>query len=211
MRKITILLLIAIATTFSFTACKTDAKKSESTDVEKSETKKSNAAFAVANAKNEINFIAYKFTEKTPVGGQFQTVNILSGGEGNSVKEAINNTEFSIPISSLFTKDAGRDYKIKTYFFGVMDKTELLTGKLNLTDDANGIAEIKMNGVSQKVPFSYTIVDKTFNMTTSIDVNNWNASVALASLNKICEVLHKGTDGISKTWSEVGLNITSTF
>jgi hypothetical protein len=33
----------------------------------------------------------------------------------------------------------------------------------------------------------------------------------LASLNKVCEALHTGSDGVSKTWSEVTLNITSEF
>ena len=136
---------------------------------------------------------------------------MLVGGEGTSVKEAINNTEFSIPISSLMTKDTGRDYKIQTFFFGVMENTELLSGKLTITDDANGIAEIKMNSITKAVPFTYTIVDKTFSMTSTMDVSNWKATKALASLNKICELLHTGADGVSKTWSEVSLNITSTF
>ncbi|PIX14178.1 MAG: hypothetical protein COZ74_03760, partial [Flavobacteriaceae bacterium CG_4_8_14_3_um_filter_31_8] len=68
-----------------------------------------------------------------------------------------------------------------------------------------------MNGEVQNVPFTYTILDKTFNMQATIDVNKWNASAALASLNKVCEDLHKGADGVSVTWSEVALNITSTF
>jgi hypothetical protein len=68
-----------------------------------------------------------------------------------------------------------------------------------------------MNGETKDIPFTYTIVDKIFNMQTTIDVNNWNASAALASLNKVCEDLHKGSDGVSVTWSEVALNITSTF
>jgi hypothetical protein len=211
MKKTIIILFLVIATAFNFTACKSDAKKEENKTEEIETTKKSSLPFAVVNAKNEINFTAYKTTEKLGVGGQFNKVDVLSGGEGNNVKEAINNTEFSIPVSSLFTKDTSRDYKIKKFFFGMMDNTKLLSGKLMLTDDANGIAEIKMNGISQNVPFTYTIVDKAFNMKAVIDINNWNASAALASLNTVCLDLHRGADGVSKTWSEVALNITSTF
>lgn len=207
MKKISIISFLILAIAFNFSACKSEAKK-ETTKVE---VKKSTAPFAVENAKNEINFTAYKTTEKVPVGGQFKKVNVTAGGEGNSVKEAINNTEFSIPVSSLYTKDSSRDFKIKKSFFGIMSNTKLLSGKLMLTDDTNGIAKITMNGESKDVPFTYTIVGKTFNMQATIDINNWNAGVALASLNKICEDLHKGADGVSKTWSEVALNITSTF
>ena len=48
-------------------------------------------------------------------------------------------------------------------------------------------------------------------MKATMNVTNWNASDALSSLNKVCIDLHRGADGVSKTWSEVGLNITSTF
>lgn len=200
-----VLLVVAIIG-LGFTSCKSD-KKTE-TD---SKTNGKAAAFSLEKAESEINFTAYKFTEKTPVGGQFRQVNITSGGTGNTIKEAINNAEFSIPVSSLFTKNSSRDYKIQTFFFGVMEKTKLLSGKLNIENDSIGAATINMNGVSKKVPFKYTIVNNTFAMNATMDVSNWNALDALASLNKVCEVLHTGSDGISKTWSEVALNISTKF
>lgn len=211
MKKKLLATLITLIAFISITACKSDAKKETNTVVSKKEVSKSTAAFVVMNAKNDINFTAYKTTEKIPVGGQFKKVEVLSGGQGNSVKEAINNTEFSIPVASLFTKDTSRDYKIRKYFFGVMSNTNLLSGKLILTDDTNGVAKMTMNGETKDVPFTYTIKDNTFAMQATINVNDWNAAKALASLNKICEDLHKGADGVSKTWSEVALNITSTF
>ena len=92
-----------------------------------------------------------------------------------------------------------------------MDNTKLLSGKLMITDDTTGVAEIKMNGITEKVPFTYTIVDKKFSMNATMDINKWNAVAALESLNKVCYDLHKGADGVSKTWSDVALNISSTF
>jgi len=198
------LLLVAIL------SCKTEKKVNPIKEI-KVEAPKSTAEFSIEKASKQINFTAYKTSDKIPVGGQFKKVNVLSGGEGNTVKEAIHNTEFSIPVSSLFTQNSSRDYKIKKFFFGIMDNTKLLSGKLLLTDTTNGVVEIKMNGVSQKVPFKYSIVDRVFNMKASMDVNNWNASKALASLNNVCLDLHRGADGISITWSEVTLNITTIF
>jgi hypothetical protein len=207
MKRIFIISFLVIATSFNFSSCKSEAKKEEAKTV----VKETVATFSVAKAKSEINFKAYKTTDKVAVGGQFKKVDVLSGGEGETVKEAINNTAFSIPVSSIYTKDSSRDFKIKKFFFGIMDNTKLLSGKLMLTDDTTGTAEIKMNGVSKTVPFTYTIVGKTFHMTGTMDINNWNASAALSSLNKACLDLHKGSDGISKTWSEVALDITTTF
>ncbi|MGJ8744749.1 YceI family protein [Polaribacter sp.] len=209
MKKV-FLLAFVVAVSISFTSCKSDAKKEETKEVvEKSE--KSTAPFSLKTAKNEINFTAYKTTDKVAVGGQFKKVDIIAGGEGNSIKEAINNTDFSIPVSSIFTKDTSRDFKIKKFFFGIMENTKLLSGKLVVTDDTNGVAEIIMNGISEKVPFTYTIVDNVFNMTATMDITKWNAGAALTSLNTQCLDLHKGADGVSKTWSDVALNITSTF
>jgi hypothetical protein len=203
MRKIVYAFFVGISIIVNLSSCKSESKKEDADKVA--------APFALKYAKNDIHFTAYKTSEKIPVGGQFSKIEIVSGGTGNSVKEAINNTEFSIPVSSILTKDSSRDYKIKKFFFGVMSNTDLLSGKLLISDDSNGIAKITMNGETIDVPFTYTIVDKIFNMQATIDVNNWNASAALASLNKVCEDLHKGSDGVSVTWSEVALNITSTF
>ena len=206
MKKNLLVSLLLVA----FLSCKTEKKVNPIKEI-KVEAPKSTAEFSIEKASKQINFTAYKTSDKIPVGGQFKKVNVLSGGEGNTVKEAIHNTEFSIPVSSLFTQNSSRDYKIKKFFFGIMDNTKLLSGKLLLSDATKGVAEIKMNGISQKVPFTYSIVDRTFNMKAAIDVNNWNASKALASLNNVCLDLHRGADGISKTWSEVTLNITTVF
>ncbi|MEN8964422.1 MAG: YceI family protein [Polaribacter sp.] len=203
MKKI---ILLVVAISLSFTACKSEKK----TDSDNNKTE-NNALYSIEKAENDIVFTAYKFTEKTPVKGQFRQVNITSGGKGNTIKEAINNTEFSIPVSSIFTKDSSRDYKIQKFFFGVMKNTKLLSGKLTIENDSIGAALINMNGISEKVPFSYTIANNTFVMSAKMDVTNWNALNALASLNKVCEALHTGSDGISKTWSDVALNITTKF
>jgi hypothetical protein len=207
MKKVIIAsLLIVVA--FNFSGCKSETKKEEVKGVK---IEKSKAAFSLKSAKNEISFVAYKTTEKVAVGGQFKKVDIHVGGEGNSVKEAINNTEFSIPVSSLFTKDTSRDYKIRKFFFGVMDNTKLLSGKFVIENDSIGYTNIKMNGITEKVPFTYTVVGSTFAMSATMDITKWNATAALESLNKVCYDLHKGADGVSKTWSDVALNITSEF
>ena len=127
------------------------------------------------------------------------------------MKEAIHNAEFSIPISSIFTSDSSRDYKIRKFFFGVMDNTNLLSGKLVLENDSIGYSNITMNGITEKLPFTYTITGKEFAMSTKMDVLNWNAKSSIDSLNVVCKELHKGLDGVSKTWSEVAINISSTF
>ena len=39
-----------------------------------------------------------------------------------------------------------------------------------------------------------------------MNLENWDALNAVASINKACEALHTGKDGVSKTWSEVAVH-----
>ncbi|WP_299680965.1 YceI family protein [uncultured Tenacibaculum sp.] len=202
-----------VVLSLQFTSCKSEAKKEEKKEVETTtETPvEKTAPFAIKNATNSINFTAYKTTDKVPVNGIFKKIEITKGGEGNSIKEAMNGAEFKIPVSSLETKDNGRNIKIRKFFFSVMANTVDLTGKITIDNDSLGTAEFTMNSVTEKLPFKYTINDKVFSMSTTMDIDKWNAQSAIASLNKVCEDLHKGADGVSKTWNEVAINVTSTF
>lgn len=195
--------------TIGFINCKSETTKTSTKEVEKV-APQSNAKFSLKKAKNSIGWTAYKTTDKIPVNGAFNQVNITANGEGNTISEAINNTEFGIPVSSIFTKDSSRDYKIRKFFFSFMN-TNILKGKLQISTETTGIATIQMNGMTNEVPFTYDISDNVFSMKATLDINAWNAKAAIASLNKVCEELHKGADGVSKTWDEVTLNIQSTF
>lgn len=219
MKKIITLSIIALLS-FQLTSCKKEEKKEEkkekTTETTKTETQtkveeKSTARYSLKNADNTINFTAFKTTEKIPVKGVFTKVELTNGCEGNTIKDAINGAEFKVPVSSIETKDASRNFKIQKFFFQVMENTMDLTGKLKLTDDKNGVAEFTMNGVTKELPFKYTIIDQTFSMKTIMNIDNWNTQKALTSLNEACKDLHKGADGVSKTWNEVAIYVTSTF
>ena len=77
-------------------------------------------------------------------------------------------------MSSLFTKNSSRDYKIKKFFFGIMDNTKLLSGKLIIENDSVGYANIKMNGITEKVPFEFRIEANTFFLNGKMNVTKWN-------------------------------------
>jgi len=49
--------------------------------------------------------------------------------------------------------------------------------------------------------------DQDFSATGTIDLMDFDGKEALSSLNKKCFDLHKGADGVSKTWSEVAINL----
>ncbi|MDP6921652.1 MAG: YceI family protein [Lutibacter sp.] len=165
-----------------------------------------NAKYYVLEADSiSVNWTAYKTTEKIPVKGTFQQVLLPQARKGQTPAEALDGTQFTIPISSLFTGDTGRDTKIKDFFFGVMKQTTSLKGNIRIINEASGTIDLTMNGLSNSFPFSYIVKENTLELKAQIDVEKWQALEALTSLNKVCELLHTGADGISKTWSEVAI------
>lgn len=178
-------------------------KKEQNTDV-----KKETSQNYIVDIKNSvINWTAYKTTEKIPVKGIFKQVTISNSKTADSPLKALANTEFEIPVSSIYSKDSIRDYKLVKFFFGAMEKTLSLTGKIDLNDDGKGVVTLSMNGLTKDLSVNYEVDGNTININTSMDLDNWQAQAAIESLNKVCNEKHKAADGISKTWSDVTLNI----
>lgn len=179
-------------------SCKTEVKK----EAEKEK------AYSIVPTTTKIGWTAYKTTEKVGVKGEFKEINVKEKS-GATAKEALNGLEFSIPVSSLFTNNPDRDSKLKKFFFGVMDATELLSGTIKLSSDTDGSIELKMNGITNSIPVKYTISGQLVTFSGVMNVDNWNAQNAIASINKACFELHKGPDGVSKTWSEVAIEAST--
>lgn len=204
MKKIKLICLGLIAvTTFS---CK-DAKKNHSNDAENVTPShgETEAIYSLVADSTKASFTAYKTTDKIGVGGTFKTVNITKSNTGSTALEALNGTEFNIPVSSLFTNDptATRDAKILEFFFGVMKNTELISGVLKVEGDKASL-DVTLNGETANIPLeTEKLADNKFTFTGIMNLENWNALDAVVSINKACEALHTGADGVSKTWSDV--------
>ena len=165
-------------------------------------------SFTLIKDSTKVGFTAYKTTAKVPVGGQFRTVNISNTNTGSTPLEALDGTEFGIPVSSLFTNDATgtRDPKLLEFFFGAMQDTEIISGVFK-TDATNKCSiDVTMNGETSNIPLDYVINTETsitFNGTLNLE--DWNALEAVASINNACKALHTGKDGVSKTWTDVAV------
>mgnify|MGYP001334220064 CR=1 FL=1 len=71
------------------------------------------------------------------------------------------------------------------------------------------IINLTLNNVSKDLSLNYTTSGDSISINGELNILDFNGSKALASINKACEALHTGADGISKTWAEVNLYITS--
>jgi len=160
----------------------------------------------IIDTKNSVvNWTAYKTTEKIPVKGIFKEVIITNKKPAEKPADLINGLEFEIPISSIFSNDSIRDYKLVNYFFGIMKNTLNLKGTINAGTDGKGIINITMNG--ENMPFTYEIQGQNIDIKAVMNLDNWKAQAAIEALNSVCNEKHKAADGISKTWSDVALDI----
>jgi len=203
MRKLLFLSLFLIST-LTIVSCGDDKKEKKST--EKTTTGKT---YSIEPKTTTINWTAYKTTDKVPVKGQFTKFSIENNKNGNTVIEALNGLKFSIPVSSLFTKDTIRDGKLKKFFFGEMIDTQEIKGTLHFVNENSGTADITMNGVSQELPITYVIDGQMVSIEGIMNIDNWKAQAALEALNLVCLDLHKGADGVSKTWSDVKIEVVA--
>ena len=90
-----------------------------------------------------------------------------------------------------------------------MVDTQNITGTIHIKNETSGTVDIAMNGITQSLPITFVNSDQMVTLEAVMDLDNWQAQAALTALNKVCEALHTGEDGISKTWSEVKIEVAT--
>jgi len=178
---------------------------SENTKSEKAETESTIETESLQLNKDsvKVEWTAFKTTDKTPVKGVFRGLNIETLlDKGNSPEEILNDSKFTIDVRNLSTGNPDRDVKIRDLFFGLMAEKGTINGKLNYANK-NWNVEVQMNGATINIPAKVEFEDKIFKLKTTIMLGDFNALSMLKNLNTACFELHKGADGISKTWEEV--------
>lgn len=168
-------------------------------------------AYSVIADSTKINWTAYKTTAKVPVKGQFTDVTIENVKKDSTVLSALNGLKFKIPITSLFTNDTIRDGKLKKFFFGSLQNTAAIKGTMHINNENSSTAELTMNGITRELPIAYIITDNRVTIVGNMELDNWQAKAALETLNVVCKDLHTGDDGISKTWSDVKIEVIAVF
>jgi polyisoprenoid-binding protein YceI len=207
-----ILIPVAIIATAFFSSC--GGENHEANATEQSETvNQEEICFYEYDKESSatVKWTAFKTSDKVAVGGTFNTVLIKAGDKSTKLPEVLRTITFTIPTKSTNTTNPDRDAKIVDSFFGKMLNTDLILGHAKNVEGDNESGTITfyltLNDIEKEVTLAYTVTDATIKLIGEIDINNWNAETALKELNKVCEDLHKGADGVSVTWPNVELEI----
>jgi polyisoprenoid-binding protein YceI len=184
---------------------------SNNTDSSESDTGVQECYYTINQNSIQVNWVAYKFTEKAPVEGGFDEVNISGFQTLNNLDKLINGLSFEIPVSSLNSNNPERDEKIKKTFFGNLKETPVLKGYVVSVHDDELVLSLSMNGLTKEVVGKSTYANGVYSFSTKLDLNIFNAGGAVEALNKLCYDLHIGADGISKLWDEVEIRFQCTI
>ncbi|GAA4841450.1 YceI family protein [Algivirga pacifica] len=214
MKKI-ILSATILASTLWAVSCNQKTTKEENTEVtqEVAPTEAGTATYSYDSSATSILFTAYKYTERAGVGGKFTDFSITAGNETAATpEELLTGATFSIPVSSIKTGDASRDHKIKEFFFGTLNATDVLKGSIKEIKEGKVIVDLTMNSVSKEISLDYSIdAQNVLRLKGNLDVSIFDALPGIEKLNEICHDLHTGSDNISKLWPDVDITIKSTL
>lgn len=165
----------------------------------------------------KAGWTAYKTTEKTPVQGELPNIQFKGvRGETRGLIPLVVQMRASGAITSekdVQTGNAARDATLFQKFFALWGNGKRVSGSVSQMNgnDKSGelLIQISMNDLKKNIPMKYEMKDDgTFEAKGDIDVLAFGLNKALESLSTACAELHKGKDGVSKTWSEVQLRIT---
>ena len=163
----------------------------------------------------EINWKAYKTNEKTAVSGSFSEFSSdRNGKEYERIEDLVDGLNFSISSLSSSSSDAIRDLNLKNYFFKYLTDNFKINGTLGrpINDSIDVYFDVLEKNNPIRFAYStYLTTSKYSNQIIQIKgklnlVNQFNGE-AFNSIHKQCFDLHKGSDGVSKTWEEVDVHI----
>ena len=198
MTKIPIICLLAILT---FGACSQ---------------KKSTCTYQTDPKAIQMTWTAFKFTEKSAVKGRFNKLQAMGPSSADSLEKLITGLHMDIDGASVETDNPARNATIQQFFFEKFNPAfaiHAMATKLE-GDEQKGTLTIhvKMNGVAKEVAFPYTVnAEGLLEAKGTIDMLDFGLQPAFDSLHQACEDLHKGKDGISKTWTQVDLSVSGRF
>lgn len=176
-----------------------------------------NCVFSLKKKSAQVQWTAFKTSEKVAVQGKLPKIKIKGNPKGKSLSEMLKGLEFQIDTRSVATGNPARDRTLAEHFFGVFTGGQVITGRLKEyeADDREAEFQVKLNGKEQEIELKLTIEEnKKFGKIVAkggIDLLDLGLDKPFESIHRTCEKLHTGKDGVSKTWTTVELEIEARY
>lgn len=175
-----------------------------------------NCTYNLNTESSQLSWTAFKTTKKLPVKGVLKKVDIISAKGSKKTyadwKELVQSKIYSADLKSVDTTNPERDKTLKDNFFNLITTSLAhlpghVYATLKIVDIKKNknklVADLKLNNKNKRIEFDYTYKNNVLMAKGSIDLMDFSLKDAHSSLHKACFELHKGEDGVSKTWSDV--------
>jgi hypothetical protein len=167
--------------------------------------------YSLLKDSSSVNWTAFKTNARVGVKGHFDEFKVGLPENVSSPFEAIVGTTFNIETKSVNTGDLVRDPKLVQFFFNALTNGQIINGSIKSADgnekEGNGLIELLLNGMKKEIPYTYKIEGNIIYLKTGINLDEWNGSDAVKSLNTACYDLHTGEDGVSKLWPDIEIEV----
>ena len=156
-----------------------------------------------------VSWTAFKTPAKVGVKGYLRGLKSKGPKKADSWQELVLGQTLNLAsdATSVDSKNKPRDAKIAKFFFSKMKgQIQAKVTKINETKKLMTLS-VTMNGKTlDNVSMAFTREDDVLKASGHIDILDFAADKALASINKACAALHKG-----KTWSHVEIGFDAKF
>jgi len=201
-----LLCVIGISLLFN---CSNQADKQEpetTEEVQKVEKAVESCIYSFDRSTARIYWTAFKHSNRVAVNGQIDSVRVMGIEDATNIQDLIRNASINIYPASVNSKDQGRDQKIRTFFFGSMQNTNVITGNTKSlsgnSTSGTGTCALMLNGVTKEVDITYSIENETIQIRCSLDFNDFNCEESLSKLQNACAEKHTGIDGKTIFWAD---------
>lgn len=200
MKKIVILIYCLII------GCSSGEKHSEKNNLEP---QKENIVYQVDTKNIKVIWGGFKTTSKIKVVGVFKKFSFdKEGQEFKSIKELLNDLNFEVFTNSSNSGDPIRDANLKNNFFKLLDKNFSIKGTFGEPKQDSILTTFHVFPKDQTIKLGYSYKDQLLEIKGKINMaTQLGSTIAFNTIHKLCYELHKGVDGISKTWEEVEIHI----
>ena len=182
---------------------------------EKIKTELDSYQFDIENTK--VIWNGYKTNDKIKVAGYFNEFSCdRENQEFSSIEDLVTGLKFSVKSSSSLSGDPIRDKNLQDHFFKYLTDGFVINGTLiqvvgdsiDVTFDVFGqTKQIRLAFLDNIIP-GCPYFDHMVEIKGSINLESqFDALKAYNAISNQCYDLHKGGDGISKTWKQVDIHV----
>ena len=182
---------------------------------EKIKTEEDSYQFDIENTK--VIWNAYKTNDKIKVVGYFNEFSCdRENQEFSSIEDLVTGLKFSVKSSSSSSGDPMRDQNLQDHFFKYLTDDFVINGTLNqvVNDSIDVTFDVFGQTKQIRLAFLYHIIpgcpyfDHIVEIKGSINLESqFDALKAYNAISNKCYDLHKGADGIPKTWKQVDVHV----